>query len=402
MRTTRRGERLVGLLGMVFVIAVLPASAAEDDPPAGGTTAATAQEPKADEKPDPFVVPDGSPERLLEYVEGLKTQRPAAADFETVNEFRLELGRALVESAEKILVQKATDEQIGEAVQLKMIGLGMLEQLGEADAGARLGRLPDELDKAGLGRYVRPVQAYLLQRELRKAQTAEDFDKLIGRVKEHLVTGPDDGDGANLAMSTAQRAERLGDDALAARAYRELGQALSASDESSLASLGKMMQGAALRLSLVGKEMSIEGVALNGEPFDWSAYKGKVVLVSFWATWCPPCRAEIPHIRKSYDNYHDRGFEVVAISLDDDREPVEQFVDDNELPWTVLFDADREEEPMSQRYGVLAIPVEILVDRDGKVVTRNARGPVLERELTRLIGPAEPEAAAAAQAPSGE
>ena len=77
-----------------------------------------------------------------------------------------------------------------------------------------------------------------------------------------------------------------------------------------------MLEGIVRRLTLLGNEMKIEGKLLDGKAFDWSKYAGKVVLVDFWATWCGPCLAEIPKMRKCYDLYHDKGFEIVGISCD--------------------------------------------------------------------------------------
>jgi thiol-disulfide isomerase/thioredoxin len=190
-------------------------------------------------------------------------------------------------------------------------------------------------------------------------------------------------------IGLAQGLEYAGSAELSAQAYTEFGKVLAASKNPEFASVGKTMQGAARRAKLMGSPITVHGKTVQGKDFDWSSYKGKVVLVDFWATWCPPCKEEIPNIKKMYDTYHDRGFEVVAISLDQDgREKPTKYMEQHKLPWTCLFDREpgKDLQPLAEYYGIFEIPQAILVNREGRVISMNARGPELARLLEKELG----------------
>jgi len=120
-------------------------------------------------------------------------------------------------------------------------------------------------------------------------------------------------------------------------------------------------------------------VGLEGKPISLADYRGKVVLIDFWATWCQPCLAEIPNIRAVYKKYHSKGFEVIGVSFDRDETVLREFIKENQLPWRQIFAGEKQSSPVAQKYRIRGIPAQFLISREGKVISVDARSNRLDK-----------------------
>ncbi len=138
------------------------------------------------------------------------------------------------------------------------------------------------------------------------------------------------------------------------------------------------------RLDAVGKPVAIQYTALDGRQVDVAGLKGKVVLVDFWATWCGPCVGEIPNVKAAYEKLHAKGFEIVGISFDQDKEKLEKFVAEKEMTWPQYFDGQGWQNKFGQEFGINSIPTMWLVDKKGNLRDTNARE-ALEEKAAKLL-----------------
>ena len=134
----------------------------------------------------------------------------------------------------------------------------------------------------------------------------------------------------------------------------------------------------------IGKPLDIEFTALDGREVDLAEMREKVVLVDFWSTTCGPCIAELPTVKAVYEKFHVRGFEVVAISLDDKETSLRRFIAEKELPWPQHFDGKGWENQFAVRYGIFSIPTMWLVDKRGNLRDTDARFD-LDRRVASLL-----------------
>ena len=131
----------------------------------------------------------------------------------------------------------------------------------------------------------------------------------------------------------------------------------------------------------------INEIDITGKPLQLSSYKGKVVLIDFWATWCAPCMGEFPQVQKTYEKYHAKGFDIIGVSLDMDRTKLENFIKEKKVPWQQFNDGKFWDTKLVPLYGVSALPATFLLGRDGKIVKTNLRGDELQEAVAFEVLP---------------
>ncbi|MDA1068293.1 MAG: TlpA disulfide reductase family protein [Verrucomicrobia bacterium] len=130
----------------------------------------------------------------------------------------------------------------------------------------------------------------------------------------------------------------------------------------------------------------LSGRDFNGEEYSLEDFRGKVVLVDFWASWCVPCRVENRHYPKLLETYSKHGFEVFGINLDDSRSSWMRTSHQDEVTWPQISDLLGLKSPMAQAYNVTALPMSFLLDEEGRIIDRNLRGEELSKRLGALFG----------------
>jgi len=375
---------------------------ADQAQPSDDTQTADAEPNETEKAGGPYALPkDADPAKLIEFIETLQQMRPHG--LEESREMRTKRPPAIIAAADKILAGDATDDQALTAAKAKVTTLRYYRSDPTSQDKLRAFINKMKLDK-------RPaISSYAYSMDLLEAASnwaglgEKAHKEFFADVRKAFATDSLDVDHLHLAMNIGNSLELGGNEKAAAKFFTEIGPLFKANSSEALSEYGEMCEGTVRRMNLPGKEMEITGQLLDGSTFDWGAYKGKVVLVDFWATWCPPCVAEIPNILKDYEQYHDKGFDVVGISLDANKAALEKFVQERKIPWTILFNGDPKAKggnhPTATYYGIMAVPTTILVDREGKVVfLHTGGGPALREplgaELEKLLGkpePAEPE-----------
>jgi peroxiredoxin len=245
--------------------------------------------------------------------------------------------------------------------------LGFIEKYPDAPDGAKahllLGQIYTQASRSE--EAVRHLGAYL-------ASEAPKGESEAAMAKSMLA-------GAYITLENFDAAEKL------LREVVESGAAvdrrITAMASSELARIGTLKR---LKVGLPAIAFTAETV--GGETIRLEDYHGKVVLLDFWASWCAPCRQEMPNVKEVYNRYHEKGFEIIGISLDNSRAQFDTYMKEQKMPWPQIYDGKGWMSEVGRTYAVSAIPATFLIDREGTIRHKNVRGSELGKAVGDLIG----------------
>ena len=374
-------------------------TAVETKPSTATATTATAP---ADPR---FAVPEGSVTEKLAFIDKLTQPTTPFTSAEQANKYWSQAAAAMKTVADQVLGAKPTDAQASEAVQFKVEALRILAMLGDKDAEKERTEFLDACLKDPrfeVSSVVGPLRMIPKMRRWSQLDAADRTTAINNLIADVKAAGPTTGQ-AQLLLGMADSLSDSPDRGLAARAVDQLlptfRNGFQDNKDPAVMDMVSTLEGLNRRLRLPGNKLELEGTLLDGQPLDWEAYRGKVVLVDFWASWCPECLKEVPNILDNYQEYHDKGFEVIGICLDNDRRLAEQFVRQTGMTWPQLFTdtppGNGWTHSLAEKYAIMGIPRAILVDQQGNVVSMMARGPMLHAYLQKLLGPADQGATSA-------
>ena len=143
--------------------------------------------------------------------------------------------------------------------------------------------------------------------------------------------------------------------------------------------------GAKRRIESVGKPLALQGPDLAGKTVNVQTYRGKVVLIHYWATWCGPCRQDMSVLKDMQTKYGKDKVALIGINLDSERADMEAFLKENPLPWPQLHEPGGLDSPLANTLGILTLPTMILLDKEGAVVRRNVFAGEVDGELRKLL-----------------
>ena len=394
-------RRWIGLTAVAlatFAVSTTGLMRAEDEVPVKPKPTATPKEgEKAAEKPapekkpiDPFAVPEGNDAKVLGlFLSRLQRTPPKTRTPEGI----LEHLNKLEKVADELLGREIEGEMVDQVVGMKIQVLSLLPQFGDEGAVKRRSEFLTKSLEDPRPAVANMAKQYLRMEKVQKIGELKQPERaaLIEELAKDIQDGELTDDEVQFAMTAGNALAEAGEAEEAAAAMNLFAKYVEASGSPNAEKIVKSFRGTARKLTLPGNPIEIAGTKMDGKPFSIEELKGKVVLIDFWATWCGPCLAELPNVQEQYELYHDKGFEVVGISLDEDRAELEAFLEEKKLPWMTLHQNDGSGwgNDNASRYSINGIPACFLIDQEGKVVSLECRGEVLPQMLEKLLGPVE-------------
>jgi thiol-disulfide isomerase/thioredoxin len=204
--------------------------------------------------------------------------------------------------------------------------------------------------------------------------------KWMEKLEDFLTKFADSDEAPAVLFHLANANEFNAEEAKARQQYGKLVESYPGTDA------GKKAAGAIRRLELQGKPLAITGTSLQNETIDSARYRGKPLLVVFWASWATPVKQDLPGLIKLHEKYKKNGLQIVGVNLDNERGDLDAFLKENQLAWPQIFEPGGMESRLAVDYGIILLPTMFLADSEGKVVNRNLRTSTeVDHQLEKLF-----------------
>jgi len=233
-------------------------------------------------------------------------------------------------------------------------------------------------DLAAYVKFRQLTAAYGLGLQAPKADFAKIQTQWLKDLQQYVADYPTSPDAAEAMLQMAIAQEFAGQEDEAKQWYSRVVQSFPNSPAA------KKATGARIRLDSVGKAIALRGKSPDGAAVDLAKYRGRVVLIQYWATWCEPCKRDMPALKQLVSKYP-REFTVIGVSLDRNRKDLVSYLAENRLPWSQIFEEGGLDSDPANQLGILTLPTMILVDKQGNVVDRNIQAADLESALEKLV-----------------
>ncbi|MDR1925080.1 MAG: TlpA family protein disulfide reductase [Planctomycetaceae bacterium] len=356
-------------------------------------------------------------EDINKYLEKIAAESSAIRkkDRAAYTKHLIEVGEAFIKGGEKIISLTNDPAKQEDGVRKKIRGFESLQYhevlttQGRIDPktskySQQLETYLDELEKEGKYKTIANQKRYSISfpgvtgKELHKNFTLDKFTQHVQEAKKWANTeGIEPAKPLLFTLTYAAKPEALELDPNIVKKTADEILAFVRSDELKVTEEKKketILQIEGFQKRLLGSDPELYGKTLDDQDFDWDKLRGKYVLVKFTASWCGPCKREIPFMLKAYEKYHDKGFEIVSVYVWDKLDASKKVVEDEKLNWIILSEELTEKAGLPKQgtlYAIRGVPTIFLVDKDGKIISTTVRGEKLEETLAKLFGETDPK-----------
>lgn len=311
------------------------------------------------------------------------TPQSSAAQLASYNSKRVEILRGL-------LAKSKTEQERTQWLTQMIDGLAAAVQTGKYIEGAKqlaaieadLKKQRPDSDLVAYTTYRRLLADYSVKIQgaaTDNKKTAELQTWWLDQLKAFVVAHPESKDAADALLQLAIFEEFSGQIDKAKQWYEKL------VTDHAQANSGRRAKGALKRLGLIGQPLVLKGTGIDGQPLDLSTYRGKTVLIIFWATWCQPCTEDLPQIKALYQQYRVKGFEIVGVNLDTQKAAIAPYITEHGNNWKHIAESGGLEGDAANDFGIISVPTMFLVDTQGKVISNSSSIEELKEKLPTIM-----------------